>query len=101
MLVRYSLANLPSHRLGQASQTLSPAGPPATPLDQTPPSNMIQPAQSQAEALPPPLPMAPTVAPAAGPQPRWIEEGSHDLGRTLAAACTVAALALLGFLVFK
>lgn len=95
MLVRYSLANLPRRGLGQ---TTRPITFPDASIDAGPPSNMIQPAPQQTPPAAPPLPVAPTVAP---PEPRWIQEGSHNVGRTLAAVGTVAALAVIGFLVFR
>lgn len=74
MIVRYTLAN--ARRLGQ-----TPA-----------PAPMPAPAPAQPEAAP--------VVPA-GPQPKWVNEDSNSLVRTLAAVSTVAALAIAGIYFFK
>lgn len=129
MRVRYLLSNV--HRLGQSGMLTAPVAPPpgstvlpnlsidtpppppAASLEPRPlpqpmaeprapnpgsPSQMIQPAEypvvNQAPAAA--LPEVPT-----GPQPRWVNEDSNSLVRTLAAAGTVAALAIAGIAFLK
>lgn len=60
-------------------------------------SNIRQPRLGQSDPVPP----APVVEVPVGPQPRWVNEGKYDLTRTLLATATVAAIAGLGFALFK
>lgn len=87
MRVRYLVSNF---RLGQAAGGPQP----------TPNQAVVPPAPTP---IPPvaPAPAAPVVEIPAAPQPRWVNEGKNDLTRTLLATATVAALAGLGFALFK
>jgi len=121
MVIRYTVANLGRHNLGKlinpselapgvtpmttdtpgSTPSLQPQ-PMAQPEPQRPspgaPSQMIQPEKVLVVNQPPSSP--PPEAPV-GPQPRWVNEGGHDLTRTLLATGTVAALAIAGIYFFK